>query len=59
MRRPWMAATGSMAWRAAGGDPWLVAEDEANLLHPQVSPDGRWVAVTRLHHERRIVRMRR
>lgn len=39
-----------------GGDPWLVAEDEANLMHPQVSPDGRWVAVSRIAHERRIVR---
>lgn len=42
-----------------GGESWLLAEDEANLLHPQVSPDGRWVAVTRLHHERRIMREER
>lgn len=42
-----------------GGEPWLLAEDAANLLHPQVSPDGRWVAVTRIEHERRIVRMER
>jgi len=40
----------------AGGRAWLVAEDEANLLHPQVSPDGRWVAASRMVHERRIMR---
>ena len=42
-----------------GGEPRLLAQDEANLLHPQVSPDGRWVAVTRLGHQRRIVRAER
>ncbi|MFQ5743554.1 MAG: hypothetical protein ACE5HV_08190 [Acidobacteriota bacterium] len=31
----------------AGGEPHQLTEDGANLLHPQVSPDGRWIACTR------------
>lgn len=40
-----------------GGEPRQLTDDAANLMHPQVSPDGRWVAVSRIRHERRIMRM--
>lgn len=40
----------------SGGDPRPITDDPANLLHPQVSPDGRWVAATRLRHEKRVLR---
>jgi Tol biopolymer transport system component len=33
---------------AEGGTPKQLTHDGANLLHPRVSPDGRWIAVTRL-----------
>jgi hypothetical protein len=32
----------------AGGKPVKISNDTANLLHPRVSPDGRWIAATRL-----------
>lgn len=32
----------------AGGNPVKLSNDTANLLHPRVSPDGRWIAATRL-----------
>lgn len=40
----------------AGGEPRQLTNDAANLMHPQVSPDGRWVAATRVRHHRRIMR---
>ncbi len=40
-----------------GGEPHRLTDDPANLLHPQVSPDGRWVAATRIRHEKLILRL--
>lgn len=31
----------------AGGTPRRLSDDAANLLHPQVSPDGAWIACSR------------
>ena len=42
---------------AAGGSPRRLSEDSENLLHPQVSPDGRLVAASRLSHRKQIWRM--
>ncbi len=43
---------------AAGGMPRRLTSDAAHLLHPQVSPDGRWIAATRLVHVIEVRRMR-
>lgn len=43
---------------AAGGMPRRLTSSTAHLLHPQVSPDGRWIAATRLSHEIQVRRMR-
>lgn len=40
----------------AGGEPHQLTDDAMNLIHPRVSPDGRWVAATRIRTERRILR---
>lgn len=40
----------------SGGEPRRLTDDPANLMHPQASPDGRWVAATRIRHEKRILR---
>jgi hypothetical protein len=42
---------------AAGGVPRRLTSGTAHLLHPQVSPDGRWIAATRLTHEIQVRRM--
>jgi Tol biopolymer transport system component len=42
---------------AAGGIPRRLTSGTAHLLHPQVSPDGRWIAATRLSHEIEVRRM--
>ncbi len=43
---------------AAGGAPRRLSDDAANLLHPQVSPDGRLVAATRVLQHKEIRRIR-
>jgi len=43
---------------AAGGTPRRLTNDEAHILHPQVSPDGRFIAATRLVHRIEVRRMR-
>jgi Tol biopolymer transport system component len=43
---------------AAGGVPRRLTSGTAHLLHPQVSPDGRWIAATRLSHVIEVRRMR-
>jgi Tol biopolymer transport system component len=43
---------------AAGGESRQLTKDSANLLHPQVSPDGRFIAATRLIHRKEIWRVR-
>ncbi len=40
----------------AGGSPRRLSDDAANLLHPQVSPDGAWIAATRFQVTKEIRR---
>ena len=42
---------------AAGGTPRRLTSAPAHLLHPQLSPDGRWIAATRLSHTIEVRRM--
>jgi Tol biopolymer transport system component len=42
---------------AHGGESRRLTDDTANLLHPVVSPDGRWIAATRITHRRELRRM--
>lgn len=43
----------------AGGTPQKKSEDSGQLLQPQVSPDGRWIAVTRIELTRELWRQKR
>jgi Tol biopolymer transport system component/ketosteroid isomerase-like protein len=43
---------------AAGGTPVQLTRDSGHLLHPRVSPDGQWVAATRLVNTKEIRRLR-
>jgi Tol biopolymer transport system component len=40
----------------AGGAPVQLTHDSGNLMHPRVSPDGRWIACTRLVESKQIWR---
>jgi hypothetical protein len=40
----------------AGGTPRQLTHDSGNLMHPGVSPDGRWIAATRLVQSKQIWR---
>lgn len=40
----------------AGGPPRQLTHDSGNLMHPRVSPDGRWIACTRLVQSKQIWR---
>jgi Tol biopolymer transport system component len=40
----------------AGGAPLQLTHDSGNLMHPQVSPDGRWIACTRIVQSKQIWR---
>jgi sugar lactone lactonase YvrE len=40
----------------AGGGPRQLTHDSGNLMHPRVSPDGRWIACTRLVQSKQIWR---
>jgi Tol biopolymer transport system component len=42
----------------SGGSPRQLTNDPTNLMHPQVSPDGRWIACTRMAQTKEIRRMR-
>jgi Tol biopolymer transport system component len=42
---------------AAGGLPRRLTSGTAHILHPQVSPDGRWIAATRLVHTIQVRRI--
>ena len=42
----------------SGGPPRQLTDDSANLVHPQVSPDGRWIACTRLSQSKEIWRLK-
>lgn len=39
-----------------GGSPHQLSHDSGNLMHPRVSPDGRWIACTRLMQSQQIWR---
>jgi dipeptidyl aminopeptidase/acylaminoacyl peptidase len=40
----------------SGGNPRLISRDSATLILPQVSPDGRWVAASRIEFRKEIWR---
>jgi len=40
-----------------GGEPQQLTEEPANVLHGQISPDGLWVAATRLSQKKEIRRL--
>lgn len=42
----------------SGGEPRQLSNDSANLMHPQVSPDGRWIACTRMAQTKEIRRLK-
>jgi ketosteroid isomerase-like protein len=42
---------------ASGGTPTRLTSDDWNVLHPTVSPDGRYVAATRIRNHKEIRRM--
>lgn len=42
---------------ASGGHSVQLTHDADNLLHPQVSPDARWIACTRLTQAKEVWRM--
>jgi Tol biopolymer transport system component len=39
-----------------GGEPRLLTHDAGNLMQPRVSPDGRWIACTRIVQSKQIWR---
>jgi Tol biopolymer transport system component len=39
-----------------GGTPTQISRGNGNLLHPRVSPDGRWIACTRIVQSQQIWR---
>jgi Tol biopolymer transport system component len=43
--------------RRTGTTATPLTSDSANVMHPQVSPDGRWIAATRLVHEKLLRRV--
>lgn len=42
----------------SGGEPRQLTADNANLMHPQVSPDGRWIACTRMDQSKELRRLK-
>jgi Tol biopolymer transport system component len=42
----------------SGGPPRRLTNDPGNLMHPQVSPDGRWIACTRMSQSKEIRRLK-
>jgi Tol biopolymer transport system component len=40
----------------AGGTPVQLTHDAGNLMHPRVSPDGKWIACTRIVQSKQIWR---
>jgi len=41
-----------------GGAATQLTDERSDVLHPQVSPDGRWIAATRLAHQKTLRRRR-
>jgi Tol biopolymer transport system component len=42
----------------SGGPPRQLTDDSSDLMHPQVSPDGRWIACTRMAQAKEIRRLK-
>ena len=42
----------------SGGSPRQLTNEPASLMHPQVSPDGRWIACTRMAQSKEIRRLK-
>jgi Tol biopolymer transport system component len=40
----------------SGGASQLLTHDSGNLMHPRISPDGRWIACTRIIQSKQIWR---
>jgi Tol biopolymer transport system component len=40
----------------SGGQPRQLTHDTGNLMHPRVSPDGRWIAATRIVQSKQLWR---
>jgi Tol biopolymer transport system component len=40
----------------SGGESTRLTDDSVSIMRPSVSPDGRWIAATRLRHDKRIMR---
>jgi Tol biopolymer transport system component len=40
----------------SGGKPIQLTHDSGNLMHPRVSPNGRWIACTRMTQSKQIWR---
>ncbi len=45
-----------LAIPSLGGVPRQLTRDSANLMHPKVSPDGKWIACTRITQSKQIWR---
>ena len=46
------------AVQRSGGPPRQLTDDPADLMHPQVSPDGRWIACTHISQSKEIWRLK-
>lgn len=44
------------AIEATGGAARQLTNDDSTVVRPKVSPDGRWIAATSMHHTRRVLR---
>lgn len=47
-----------LAIARTGGEAVRLTRDSDNLIQPQVSPDGRWIAATRIHRAKELRRLR-
>jgi len=43
---------------SSGGKPNRISSDYGNLMHPQVSPDGQWIASTRMDQVKELRRLK-
>ena len=41
-----------------GGAPRQLTRGDVNMLHPSVSPDGRWIAASRIPWHKELWRMK-
>jgi hypothetical protein len=51
-----LAGAGTQLFRVSrtGGAPMQLTRDTGNLMHPRVSPDGRWIACTRIVQSQQV-----